>query len=66
MLCTKTDNKRMFGPYFFDGPVNQHAYLDMVQNWFLPQLENLGIKYNLCFQRNGVPAHYATAVSEDF
>jgi hypothetical protein len=22
----------MFGPYFFDGPVNQHAYLDMVQN----------------------------------
>jgi hypothetical protein len=36
----------------------------MVQNWFMLQLENLGIKNNLSFQRNGVPAHYALAVRE--
>jgi hypothetical protein len=47
----------MFGTYIFDGPVNQHAYLDMPQNWFVPQLENLDIKDNLYFPRNGVPAH---------
>jgi len=38
MMWTKTDNKRMFGQYFFDGPVNQHVYLDMCKtgsgrNW---------------------------------
>jgi hypothetical protein len=38
------DSKRLFGPYLFDGPVNQYTYLDMLQNWFVPQLENLGIK----------------------
>lgn len=35
---------------FFDS-VNHHAYLDMLQN--TPQLENLGIKENGCFQEKG-------------
>jgi hypothetical protein len=34
------DNKRMFGPYFCDGSVNQHTCLDMPQNCFMAQLGN--------------------------
>jgi hypothetical protein len=44
MIWAGMDSKRLFGPYLFDGPVNQYTYLDMLQNWFVPQLENLGIK----------------------
>jgi hypothetical protein len=55
---------RLIGPPFFDGPVNQHTYLDMLQNWFVPQLENLGIKDDAWFQHDGAPAHYALTVRE--
>jgi hypothetical protein len=33
--------KRLLGTYFFDGPLKEHTYLDMMQNWFMPQLETL-------------------------
>jgi hypothetical protein len=38
------ENGRLFGTYFFDGPINQHAYLNTLQNCFLSQLETLCIK----------------------
>lgn len=38
IMWTNTDNKRLFGPYFFDGPVNQQAYLCMLKSCLVPQL----------------------------
>jgi hypothetical protein len=40
------------------------TYLDILQNWFVTQLENLGIKDDAWFQHGGAPAHYALAVRE--
>jgi hypothetical protein len=58
------DSERLISPYLFDGPFNEHTYLDMLQNWFVPQPEKLGIKEDASFQPVGAPAHYALAVRE--
>ena len=44
---------RVIGPYFFDGPVNYTSYLNMLQQWFIPKFNNLGIK-KIYFQQDGV------------
>jgi hypothetical protein len=41
VIWTGMDGKRLLGPYFFYGPLKEHIYLDMMQNWFMPQLETL-------------------------
>lgn len=45
MILGGMDNKRLFGPYFWD----QHTYLDMAQNCFMSQLEILCIEDNASF-----------------
>ena len=62
MIRGGMDNKRLFGPYFCDGSVNQHAYLDMPQNCFMSQLEILCIEDNTSFQLDEAPT--ALAVRE--
>ena len=47
------NSKHQFGPYFFDGPVNHLNYLAMLENWFQPQLQSLGIESIVWFQQNG-------------
>lgn len=44
MIWAGMESGRLFGTYFFDGPINQHAYLDTLQNCFLSELEKLGFK----------------------
>ncbi|KAJ4428476.1 hypothetical protein ANN_24513 [Periplaneta americana] len=44
MIWAAMDSRCLFGPFFFDGVVNQHRYLNMLQNWFVPLLEEHGIK----------------------
>ena len=41
VIWTGMYGKRLLGTYFFDGPLKEHTYLDMMQNWFMPQLETL-------------------------
>lgn len=52
------------GPYFFDGNVTGESYLDMLQNFVLPRLNELN--YNLqeiMFQQDGAPPHYSRGVT---
>lgn len=44
------DSRQLFGPFFSDGIVNQHWYLDMLKDWFVPLLDELGIKETCWFQ----------------
>ena len=54
-------SEQHFGAYLFDGPDIHHIHLDMLQNWFLPQMKkkNLGIKDDVSFQQQGALLHYA-------
>ena len=36
----------------------------MLEKWFIPQLQSLGIKSNVWFQEDGAPAHFALTVRE--
>jgi hypothetical protein len=36
----------------------------MMQNWFMPQLETLGMDDDVYFQQDGLMARYALAVRE--
>lgn len=64
MIWTGMESGWLFGTYFFDGPINQHACLDKLQKCFLSQLENLDIKDDPCFKQDREPAYYALPVRE--
>lgn len=52
---------RIVGPFFFaESTVTSIAYLDMLQLFTLPQIEN----EDLIFQQDGAPPHYAQIVRE--
>jgi hypothetical protein len=48
-------------PVFFDGTVNQNNYLHVLQTEFWPRVEH---KFEVYFQQDGAPPHYALCVSE--
>ena len=60
----KMKSEHLFGPYFFDGPVNHLNYLAMLENCFISQLQSLGIESNVWLQQDRVPAHFAITVKE--
>ena len=63
MVRGAMNNEHLFGPYFFDGPLNHLNYLTMLEKWFIPQLQSLGIEiYIIWFQQDGVPVHFAITV----
>ncbi|MFW5443335.1 MAG: hypothetical protein ACKE51_03370 [Methylococcaceae bacterium] len=51
----------IIGPYFHDGTVNSHSYLNMLQNWFMPRVAE---QDGLLFQQDGAPPHYALIVRQ--
>ena len=53
------NSEHLFGPCFFDGPVNHLNYLHVLENWFIPQLQSLGIESNVWFQQDGTSARFA-------
>jgi hypothetical protein len=48
----------LIGPFFSNGFVTQHSYLDMLRQWFVPQLHVLGIDDGHWFQQDGAPRHF--------
>jgi hypothetical protein len=62
MVWVGMDMKWLFGPYSFDGPVYQYRYFDMLKNWLMPELENIGIRENAWFEQDGALAHFAITV----
>ena len=66
MVKGTTNSEPLFGPYFFDGPMNHLNYLAMLENWFIPQQQSLGIESSIWFQQDGVPANFAITVGKYF
>ena len=63
-VCCALANDHIYGPYFFDEKtVNGASYLNMLQTFFVPQLQRVrGRVYQAIFQQDGAPPHYASAV----
>jgi hypothetical protein len=51
-IWTGMNGKRLLRPYYFDGPLKQHNYLDMLQNCFLPQVETLDMNDDAWFPQD--------------
>uniref|UniRef100_H3AAA0 Tc1-like transposase DDE domain-containing protein n=1 Tax=Latimeria chalumnae TaxID=7897 RepID=H3AAA0_LATCH len=64
MMWAALNARHVIGPYFFNGLVNHKSYLEMLQNWFVPELDALGIRQDVWLQQDGVPPHYALSVRE--
>lgn len=57
-------NDVLIGPYFFDGTVNQHVYLAMLEEFLIPEMEHRGINIqNVIFQQDGAPPHSTNIVT---
>ena len=56
---------RIIGPFSFEGHVvNRESYLEMLQNYFIPELTHLGPTGDTVFQQNGAPCHFALSVRQ--
>ncbi|VEN54798.1 unnamed protein product, partial [Callosobruchus maculatus] len=50
---------RLIGPFFIDGNLNGDKYLDLLNNYIIPALQNNGqLPHNVWFQQDGAPPHY--------
>uniref|UniRef100_A0AC34GUD2 Transposase n=1 Tax=Panagrolaimus sp. ES5 TaxID=591445 RepID=A0AC34GUD2_9BILA len=47
------------GPYFFPGNVNAQTYCQMLEEVFIPQMQNRPDFDTMLFQQDGAPPHYA-------
>lgn len=48
----------VIGPYFFEGPVNTDSYLELLEDFVIPELQALDYDLNtVWFQQDGAPAH---------
>lgn len=54
----------IIGPYFIDGTLTAHKYLEILQVEIGPALEDLAINGEIIFQHDGAPAHSAAVVTE--
>ncbi|CAF1171942.1 unnamed protein product [Rotaria sordida] len=56
-------SKQIIEPFFFnDETVTEGNYLEMLQNYFYPILQNKRLTKSITFQQNGAPAHFSKAV----
>lgn len=54
---------KVYGPFFFcEKTVTGHVYLDMLENWLMPQLE--ADSDDFIFQQDGAPPHFHHDVRE--
>jgi hypothetical protein len=64
MIWVAASAKHLLGPCFFEGHVNQGTYHIMLQDWFVPQLEHLGLHGHVQIQQDSSLAHYAITMRE--
>ena len=64
MASAAKNSEHLFAPYFFDRPLNHLNYLAVLEHWFIPQLQSLGIESNVWLQQDMAPAYFVTTVRE--
>lgn len=56
---------KVYGPFFFgERTVTGNSYIDMLQQFLQPQLQEDGILETVVFQQDGAPPHFALIVRE--
>ncbi|KAJ4442050.1 hypothetical protein ANN_11916 [Periplaneta americana] len=61
VFCALSQRK-LYGPFFFiEATVTGHSYLDMLEQWLMPQLRQ-DFDDNFIFQQDGAPPHFHNAV----
>ena len=53
---------KIYGPYFFETPVNSSNYLMMLKSYFWPMFSRTNANIKHYFQQDGAPAHTANEV----
>lgn len=57
--------EEVIGPFFFaEKTINGNVYLDMLENYCFPQLDDMENANSLYFQQDGAPPHYKTIVRD--
>ena len=71
LVCMdQVSEEKLIGPYFFDGNVNSQAYLEMLNNFVLPQVESIfivnqnGSTLRAYWFQHGAPGHHLNAVHD--
>lgn len=56
-------NGTVVGPYYFDENVSSDTYLEMLEDYLLPELAELGLDASeICYMHDGAPAHISIDV----
>ena len=53
---------KIISPYYFNENVNQHTYLELLQNFLLPALRGEPYFESVFFQQDSYPAHSSVLV----
>lgn len=64
MVWAAMSGEHLIGPFFFDGSINAHSYMEMLRTKFVPALQQLRLLYSCHFQQDGAPAHTAVVTRE--
>jgi hypothetical protein len=65
MTWMAISGEKVIGPYFFDTTVTKESYLEMLEKFFIPSLNEITQeeeRENVWFQQDGASAHYANEV----
>lgn len=58
MVWAGVCSQGVIGPYFFPNTVTGESYLDMLNSYVFPRIDQLNNSDQLIFQQDGAPAHY--------
>ena len=65
MIWAGVTSDYVIGPYFFtNGGITGDSYLDMLENWLMPELDKHDLINNVIIQQDGAPAHFSLKVRD--
>jgi hypothetical protein len=64
-LIWGTENPHVYGPFFLEEESDRAVnYLDMIEQYVVPQIQQDGILDTIIYQQDGAPSHWAIIVRE--